>query len=90
MCFAIVVIAAWSLTQEVTGSSPFNDKYFLSLNPIKSFSKKSIEIVPKFLYVFFLTANCDWSDLDIDLLAGIDPFCNQLSSCPVNSVLHYL
>ena len=36
MCLAGTVVAAWSLTQEVTGSSPFNDKYFLSLNSLNS------------------------------------------------------
>ena len=28
MRLAGAVVASWSLTQEVTGSSPFNDKYF--------------------------------------------------------------
>ena len=27
MCLAGTVVAAWSLTQEMTGSGPFNDKY---------------------------------------------------------------
>ena len=31
MCLAGATVASWSLTQEVTGSSPFNDN-FLSLN----------------------------------------------------------
>ena len=32
MCLAGAAVASWSLTQEVAGSSAFNDKYFLSLN----------------------------------------------------------
>ena len=28
MCLAGAVVASWSLTQEVAGSSPFNDKDF--------------------------------------------------------------
>ena len=28
MCFADAVIASWSLSQEVAGLSPFDDKYF--------------------------------------------------------------
>ena len=28
MCVAGAVVASWSLTQEVAGLSPFNDKYF--------------------------------------------------------------
>ena len=28
VCLAGAVVASWSLTQEVTGSSAFNDKYF--------------------------------------------------------------
>ena len=28
MCHAGVVVAPWAITQEVAGSSPFNDKYF--------------------------------------------------------------
>ena len=38
-----VVVASWSLTQEVAGLSPFNDKYYLSLNlanSVKIFRKK--------------------------------------------------
>ena len=30
MCLAGTVVASWSLTQEVTGSSPFNDKHFVT------------------------------------------------------------
>ena len=30
MCLAGAVVASWSLTEEVAGSSPVNDKYFLS------------------------------------------------------------
>ena len=44
MCFAGTVVASWPLTQEVTGSSPFNDKYFLPLNSrnsVKTFKKNS-------------------------------------------------
>ena len=29
MCLDGDVVASWSLTQDVAGSSPFNDKYFL-------------------------------------------------------------
>ena len=36
MCLAGAVVASWSLTQEVTGSSPLKDKYFLSLNSLNS------------------------------------------------------
>ena len=28
MCLARAVVASWSLTQEVVGLNPFNDKYF--------------------------------------------------------------
>ena len=28
LCLPCAVVASWSLTQEVAGSSPFNDKYF--------------------------------------------------------------
>ena len=28
MCLAGTVVISWSLTQEVAGSRPFNDKYF--------------------------------------------------------------
>ena len=35
MCLAGTMVASWSLNQEMAGSSPFNDKYFL-----KTFSKK--------------------------------------------------
>ena len=34
MCHAGAVVAPWAITQEVAGSSPFNDKYFLSLNSV--------------------------------------------------------
>ena len=37
MCLAVV--ASCSLTQEVAGSSPFNDTYFLLLNSVKTFRK---------------------------------------------------
>ena len=47
-----VLPVAWSLTQEVAGLSPFNDKYFLSLNSlnsvlnsVKTFRKNSIVLV---------------------------------------------
>ena len=30
MCLAGTVVAIWSLTQEVAGSSPFYDKYFVT------------------------------------------------------------
>ena len=36
MCLAGTVVACWSLTQEVTGSSPFNVIIFLSLNSLNS------------------------------------------------------
>ena len=42
MCLAGTVVPAWSLTQEVTGSGPFNDKYFLSLNSLNSMKAFSI------------------------------------------------
>ena len=45
MCLTGVVVASWSLTQEVAGLIPFNDNYFLSLNllnSVKSFRKHSI------------------------------------------------
>ena len=41
VCLAGTVIASWFLTQEVTGSSLFNDKYFLSLNLANSLKKNS-------------------------------------------------
>ena len=47
MCLAGSVVAFWSLTQEVAGLSPCNDKYFLSLNlldSVQTFRKNSIEI----------------------------------------------
>ena len=46
MCLAGVVVVSYSLTQEVAGSSPFNDKYFLSLNlenSVKTFRENSNE-----------------------------------------------
>ena len=30
MCLADTVVASWSLTQEMAGSSTFDDKYFVS------------------------------------------------------------
>ena len=45
MCFASIVVASWSLIQEVVGLSPFNDTYILSLNSlnsVKTFMKNSI------------------------------------------------
>ena len=36
MCLAGTVVACWSLTQEVLGSSPLNVKNFLSLNSLNS------------------------------------------------------
>ena len=45
MCLAGSVVASWSLTQEMAGSSPFNEKYFCqwirSLNSVKTFRKNS-------------------------------------------------
>ena len=32
MCVAGTVVATWYLTKEVAGSSPFNDKYFITEN----------------------------------------------------------
>ena len=34
MCLAGALVVSWSLTQEVAGSSLFNDKYLLSLNSL--------------------------------------------------------
>ena len=45
MCLAGTVVAPWSLTQEVAGLNPFNDKYLLlmnSLNSVKTFRNNSI------------------------------------------------
>ena len=45
MCLADAVLVHWSLTQEVSGSSPFYGKYFLllnSLNSVITFWKNSI------------------------------------------------
>ena len=42
MCLAGTVVASWSHTQEVAGSSPFNDNYFYSLNSVKMFRENSI------------------------------------------------
>ena len=39
MCPADAMVVSCSLTQEVAGSSPFNDKYFQSLNLLKTFSE---------------------------------------------------
>ena len=36
------VVASWSSTWETAGSNPFNDKYFWSLNSVKSFGGTSI------------------------------------------------
>ena len=36
VCLADARVAFWSLTQEVTGLSPYNDKYFLLLNSANS------------------------------------------------------
>ena len=44
-CLAGVVVASWSLTQELVGSSPFNDKISLSLdllNSVKTFRENPI------------------------------------------------
>ena len=49
MCLAGVVVASWSLTQELVGSSPFNDKISLSLdllNSVKTFRENSISSDP--------------------------------------------
>ena len=35
-------VASWSLTEEVAGSRPFNDKYFLSLNSVKHLRQTSM------------------------------------------------
>ena len=46
MCLAGVVVVSYSLTQEVAGSSPFNEKYVLSLNfenSVKTFRENSNE-----------------------------------------------
>ena len=45
MCLVGAVVASWSLTQELTGSSPFNDKY--SLNSVKTFRKNSIKLLER-------------------------------------------
>ena len=48
MCLAGALVASLSLTQEVAGSSPFNDKDLLSLNSlnsVKTFRKNSIGTV---------------------------------------------
>ena len=34
MCLSSDVATSWSLTQEVAGSSPFNGKYFWTLNSL--------------------------------------------------------
>ena len=39
MCFTGAVVVSWSLTQDVAGSSLFNDKYFYS---VKTFRKNCI------------------------------------------------
>ena len=45
MCLAGTVVASWSLTQEVAGSSPFiTRQIFLSLNPVKTFRKNAIDL----------------------------------------------
>ena len=41
MCLAGNLVASLSLTQELAGSSPFNDKYFLSLNSLKNIQEKT-------------------------------------------------
>ena len=41
MCYAGAVVVCLSLTQEVAGSTPFNDKYFCH-NSVKTFRKSSI------------------------------------------------
>ena len=48
ICHADAVVASWSLTQEVAGSSPFNDNYLFSLNTlnsVKTFRKNSNQSV---------------------------------------------
>ena len=37
MCLTGPVVKAWSVTQDVAGSNPFNEKYLLSLNSVKTF-----------------------------------------------------
>ena len=44
ICLAGAVVASWSLTLEITGSNPFNGKYFLllnSVNTVKTFRENS-------------------------------------------------
>ena len=42
MSLACTVVVSCSLTQEIVGSSSFNNKYFLSLNSVKTFGKTPI------------------------------------------------
>ena len=39
ICLTGGVVASWSTTQGVAGSSPFNDNYFLSLISVKILRK---------------------------------------------------
>ena len=45
MYLAGAVVASWSLTQEVAGSSPFNDKYFF-VTEFAEFSENILEKTP--------------------------------------------
>ena len=47
MCLVGAFVASWSLTKELTGSSPFNDKYLL--NSVKTFRKNSIKLLERFI-----------------------------------------
>ena len=50
MCHAGTVVASWSLTQEMTGLNPFNNKYFQSLNTASSaiFTLGTTQLLVKF------------------------------------------
>ena len=59
MCLAGTVVVSWFLTQEVAGSSPFNDKYFVNgiQNSVKLFRKNYSWVNAMVLFGFLATQN---------------------------------
>ena len=74
-----VLPVAWSLTQEVAGLSPFNDKYFLLLNSVKTFrknfNKATLRITNKSCFHCFT-----WTLNQRD-------YCNHLNLCFLFGIL---
>ena len=81
MCLIGIVATSWSLTQEVAGLSPFNDKHFLSLNSansVKTFRKNSNALRYSFTLSVYNSVHC------IDLIiVCIHPFAMHCISLAV-------